>query len=96
VAIARALVNEPAILLADEPTGNLDTKTGAELIGLFQRLQRENKQTIIYVTHDPFVARHTSRIIHLVDGKVKHDEVVQNPIAAGTPRPDEMFYGGAP
>jgi len=97
VAIARALVNEPAILLADEPTGNLDTKTGAEIIDLFQRLQRENNQTIIYVTHDPFIARHTSRIIHLVDGKVTHDEHVANPIPAGTPRPDDLVFanGGA-
>jgi putative ABC transport system ATP-binding protein len=92
VAIARALVNQPAILLADEPTGNLDTKTGAEIIDLFQRLQRENNQTIIYVTHDPFIARHTSRIIHLVDGKVLHDERVENPIPAGTPRPDDMLF----
>ena len=91
VAIARALVNEPAILLADEPTGNLDTKTGAEIIGLFQQLQRDNNQTIIYVTHDPFIARHTSRIIHLVDGKVLHDERVNNPIPAGTPRPDDVL-----
>ena len=68
VAIARALVNEPAILLADEPTGALDTKTGAEIIGLFQQLHREIGQTVIYVTHDPFIARHTGRIIRLIDG----------------------------
>jgi putative ABC transport system ATP-binding protein len=89
VAIARALVNEPAILLADEPTGALDTKTGAEIIGLFQQLHRELGQTVIYVTHDPFIARHTGRIIRLIDGAVHHDERVEKPIQAGTPRPEE-------
>jgi len=89
VAIARALVNEPAILLADEPTGALDTKTGAEIIGLFQQLHRELGQTVIYVTHDPFIARHTERIIRLIDGTVQHDDRVEHPIQAGTPRPEE-------
>lgn len=89
VAIARALVNEPSILLADEPTGALDTKTGAEIIGLFQQLHRELGQTVIYVTHDPFIARHTERIIRLIDGAVLHDERVEYPIQAGTPRPEE-------
>jgi putative ABC transport system ATP-binding protein len=89
VAIARALVNEPAILLADEPTGALDTKTGAEIIGLFQQLHREMGQTVIYVTHDPFIARHTGRIIRLIDGTVHHDERIEHPIQAGTPRPEE-------
>lgn len=88
VAIARALVNHPAIVLADEPTGALDSKTGAEIIGLFQRLHQEDGQTVIYVTHDPFLARHTERIIHLADGKIAHDERVAEPIQAGTPRPD--------
>ena len=82
------MVNNPAILLADEPTGALDTRTGEEIIGLFQQLHKEDGQTVIYVTHDPFIARHTERIIHLVDGKVAHDERVENPIPAGTPRPD--------
>jgi putative ABC transport system ATP-binding protein len=89
VAIARALVNEPAILLADEPTGALDTKTGAEIIGIFQQLHRELGQTVIYVTHDPFLARHTERIIRLIDGVVHHEERVEHPIQAGTPRPEE-------
>ena len=88
VAIARALVNDPAILLADEPTGNLDSKTGAEIIALFQKLHHEQGQTVLFVTHDPFIARHTDRIIHLADGKVVGDERVAEPLAAGAPRPD--------
>ena len=89
VAIARALVNDPTILLADEPTGNLDTKTGEEIIGLFQKLHEEKGQTVVYVTHDVFIARHTQRIIRLVDGKIISDELVAHPPAAGTPRPEE-------
>jgi len=90
VAIARAMVNNPTILLADEPTGNLDTKTGEEIIGLFQKLHEENGQTVVYVTHDAFIARHTQRIIRLVDGKIISDEPVAHPLAAGTPRPEEV------
>jgi putative ABC transport system ATP-binding protein len=90
VAIARALANTPAILLADEPTGALDSKTGAEIIGLFQKLHREFGQTVIYVTHDPFIARHTERVIRLGDGLVVGDEKIEHPIEAGTPRPSEM------
>jgi putative ABC transport system ATP-binding protein len=93
VAIARALVNEPTILLADEPTGNLDTKTGEEIIGLFQKLHEENGQTVVYVTHDAFIARHTQRIIRLVDGKIISDDAVAHPLAAGTPRPEEALIG---
>ena len=90
VAIARALANTPAILLADEPTGALDSKTGAEIIGLFQKLHREFGQTVIYVTHDPFIARHTERVIRLGDGLVVGDEKIEHPIEAGTPRPSEV------
>jgi putative ABC transport system ATP-binding protein len=90
VAIARALANTPAILLADEPTGALDSKTGAEIIGLFQQLHRDFGQTVIYVTHDPFIARHTNRVIRLADGLIVGDEKIEHPIAAGTPRPSEM------
>jgi putative ABC transport system ATP-binding protein len=86
VAIARAIVNEPAILLADEPTGALDSKTGVEIMDLFQSLHRENGQTVILVTHDSYVARHTDRIIKISDGKIVSDEVNPNPIKAGAPR----------
>ncbi len=89
VAIARGLVNSPAILLADEPTGALDSKTGAEIIGLFQHLHNDFGQTVIYVTHDPFIARHTNRVIRLSDGKIVDDERI-TPIPAGTPRPSEV------
>jgi putative ABC transport system ATP-binding protein len=86
VAIARALVNEPAILLADEPTGALDSKTGVEIMELFQSLYKDHGQTVILVTHDSYVARHTNRIIKLSDGRIVSDEVNANPIEAGTPR----------
>jgi putative ABC transport system ATP-binding protein len=89
VAIARALVNEPAILLADEPTGALDSKTGVEIMELFQNLYKEHGQTVILVTHDPYVARHTNRIIKLSDGQIVSDEINRNPIKAGTPRMEE-------
>ena len=86
VAIAREIVNEPNILLADEPTGALDSKTGVEIMDLFQRLHKENGQTVILVTHDAYVARHTERIIKISDGKIVSDAVNLDPIKAGTPR----------
>ena len=89
VAIARALVNEPLILLADEPTGNLDSRSGAEIIGWFQKLHSELGLTVVYVTHDPFIARHTRRIIHLADGRIVGDKINAHPLVAGTPRPSE-------
>jgi putative ABC transport system ATP-binding protein len=76
VAIARALVNSPSILLADEPTGNLDTQTGEEIMGVFRRLH-EQGNTIILVTHERDIAAHAHRIIHLRDGKVESDERVK-------------------
>jgi putative ABC transport system ATP-binding protein len=94
VAIARALVNDPAILLADEPTGNLDSKTGTEIMLLFQKLHRERHQTVVYVTHDLFIARHTERVIHLMDGKIVLDETNSHPIEAGTKRPEEYAGNG--
>jgi putative ABC transport system ATP-binding protein len=86
VAIARALVNEPAILLADEPTGALDSKTSVEIMDLFQSLHKENGQTVILVTHDMYVARHTDRIIKISDGQIVSDEINRHPIKAGSPR----------
>jgi len=73
VAIARALVNSPSILLADEPTGNLDSKTGDEIMNLFERLY-EQGNTIILVTHEHDIAAHAHRIIHVRDGRVSSDE----------------------
>ena len=76
VAIARALVNNPNIILADEPTGNLDTVTGEEIMQIFDELNRQGN-TIILVTHEYFIAQHAHRIIHLRDGKIEKDEIVQ-------------------
>jgi putative ABC transport system ATP-binding protein len=75
VAIARALVNNPSILLADEPTGNLDTATGIEIMALFERLHQQGN-TIVLVTHEHDIALHAHRIIHVRDGKVEKDEKV--------------------
>jgi putative ABC transport system ATP-binding protein len=88
VAIARALVNDPAILIADEPTGALDSKTGAEIMELFQSLHRDYGQTVIMVTHDAFIARHTNRVIRLADGHIISDSINANPLKAGALRPD--------
>jgi putative ABC transport system ATP-binding protein len=76
VAIARALVNNPSILLADEPTGNLDSVTGNEIMGLFERLHQQGN-TIVLVTHEHDIAVHAHRVIHIRDGKVEKDEKVQ-------------------
>lgn len=83
VAIARALVNDPSILLADEPTGNLDTKTGDEIMLLFEELHRQGN-TIILVTHENEIADHARRIIRLRDGKIEVDKRVENPTLANT------------
>ena len=77
VAIARALVNRPTLLLADEPTGNLDTQTSIEIMGVFQKLN-EQGITIIMVTHELDIARYTKRMVILRDGKIVTDEAVQN------------------
>ncbi len=76
VAVARALVNNPSILLADEPTGNLDTATGNEIMALFERLYQQGN-TIVLVTHEHDIALHAHRIIHIRDGKVEKDEQVR-------------------
>ncbi|MBF8305335.1 MAG: Macrolide transporter ATP-binding protein [Acidobacteria bacterium] len=73
VAIARALVNDPSIILADEPTGNLDSATGAEILKLFARLHQQGN-TVVVVTHEPDVAAHAFRILHIRDGQVVKDE----------------------
>ena len=83
VAIARALVNNPSIILADEPTGNLDSRAGAEIMSIFQELNSDLGVTIIFVTHEPDIAAHTRRIIHLLDGRIAADEEVINPRLAG-------------
>ena len=74
VAIARALINNPSIIIADEPTGNLDSRTGDEIMRIFQRLNKEDGITVILVTHDPDIANRTQRIIRLRDGEVSADE----------------------
>jgi len=78
VAIARALVNNPALILADEPTGNLDTKTGEMVLDTFQRLHMEQGRTIVLITHEPYVAEHAQRIIHVRDGNIIDDSLVKN------------------
>jgi putative ABC transport system ATP-binding protein len=83
VAIARALINNPDIILADEPTGNLDSKSGAEIMHIFQELNERYGITIIFVTHEPDIAEHTRRIIRLADGLIISDNPVKNPRRAG-------------
>lgn len=76
VAIARALVNNPSLILADEPTGNIDTKTGRTIMDIFHRLNDQG-HTIIIVTHEEKIASHAQRIVHLVDGEITRDEVIK-------------------
>ncbi len=106
VAIARAIVAEPAMILADEPTGNLDSRSGTEVMQIFQRMNREQGITTVFVTHDPWIARHTDRVVMVRDGKVVADHLVAQPLVAGeSERPSESeelegmfkdaYYGGA-
>lgn len=76
VSVARALVNDPSILLADEPTGNLDSKTGVEIMALFDRLHQEGK-TVILVTHDQKVGEHARRAVRILDGEIVSDQIIR-------------------
>lgn len=82
VAIARALVNRPTLILADEPTGNLDSRTSIEIMGIFQNLNRAQGITVLYVTHEPEIAQFAQRIIVFRDGKIIRDERIANPLDA--------------
>jgi putative ABC transport system ATP-binding protein len=82
VAIARALVNQPTIILADEPTGNLDSRTSIEVMGVFQYLNREHGITIAVVTHEPDIAQYMKRVVVFKDGRIKRDEPVVKPRSA--------------
>ena len=84
VAVARALVNSPSIIMADEPTGNLDTKTGDEIMRLFEQLYRQGN-TLLVVTHEEEIAQHARRIIRLRDGLIESDVRVDAPVLAGEP-----------
>jgi putative ABC transport system ATP-binding protein len=86
VAIARALVMNPAIILADEPTGNLDSHSSEEIMGLFQSLNSDAGITVVFVTHEPDIAQHTKRIVHVRDGQITSDEPVLDQILVGRNR----------
>jgi putative ABC transport system ATP-binding protein len=96
VAIARALVNDPSLLLADEPTGNLDSRTSVEVMSVFQRLNRESGLTVVVVTHEPDIAQYASRVIVVRDGLITRDTPVYDrrdaaAEVAGMPPPEEQL-----
>jgi putative ABC transport system ATP-binding protein len=78
VAVARSLVNNPALILADEPTGNLDSRTSVEVMEIFQRLNRERGITLVLVTHEPDIAQYAQRIVVFKDGKIRKDYQVED------------------
>lgn len=78
VAVARALVNDPALILADEPTGNLDSRTSVEVMEIFQRLNRERGITLVLVTHEPDIAQYAQRVVVFKDGKISKDYQIEN------------------
>jgi putative ABC transport system ATP-binding protein len=82
VAIARSLVNRPSIILADEPTGNLDSRTSVEVMDVFQRLNQERGITIALVTHEPDIAQYARRTIVFKDGRIKNDYMIKEPRSA--------------
>jgi putative ABC transport system ATP-binding protein len=77
VAVARSLINKPTLILADEPTGNLDTKSKEDVMKLFKGISRDNHVTIVMVTHDPDTTKHCDRVIHIKDGKIEKNEVLK-------------------
>ena len=85
-AIARALINRPRLILADEPTGNLDTRTSQEIMGLLRQLNADGGITVVLVTHDPDIAAHAMRLVHLVDGQVAEDGPLRRRVAGSRAR----------
>jgi putative ABC transport system ATP-binding protein len=96
VAIARALVNQPSILLADEPTGNLDSRTSVEIMDIMQKLNNEQGLTVVLVTHEPDIARYSKRIVECRDGKVKRDVRVMDRLIASEVLPTLPEVGEEP